>query len=277
MKLSLNNYNNLSQRIFTALIGALALIAACSFSEWTYFIVFFLICTFSILEFYTLAGLDGMLPLKFFGTLNALLIYSLSFFIENQLLDRRFYFIIFPMLVLIFLIKLYRNEKKPFTNIAYTFLGIFYIGMPFALLNFIVFSKGSYNYQIIVGLLLLLWATDTGGYFAGVKFGRTKLFKRISPKKTWEGMIGSFILAMAAAFFLCLYFDILPVFDWFIIAFFIVIAGTYGDLVESLFKRSLEIKDSGNVLPGHGGFLDRFDGLLLSMPFIVFLLKVVLI
>jgi phosphatidate cytidylyltransferase len=89
-------------------------------------------------------------------------------------------------------------------------------------------------------------------------------------------MVGSFILAMSVATFLGLYFNVLPLLDWYIITVFIVIAGTYGDLVESLFKRSIEIKDSGNSLPGHGGFLDRFDGLLLSMPFIVFLLKVVL-
>ncbi len=276
MRLNLDKYNNLTQRIITALVGAIAMISASYYSEWTYFAVFLLICTLTLLEFYTLAGLDGMLPLKFFGTMNGLLIFILSFLIESGHLDKKFYFVIFPMLTFIFLIKLYKIEKKPFTNIAYTFLGILYIGVPFSLMNFIVFSKGSYNNQFIIGVLLLLWATDTGGYFAGVKFGKTKLFERVSPKKSWEGMLGSFILAMIVATFLGMYFRNISWFDWYLIGFIIIIAGTYGDLVESLFKRSIEIKDSGTVLPGHGGFLDRFDGLLLSMPFIIFLFKVII-
>ncbi len=276
MRLPLDKYNNLTQRVITALIGAIVLVFACYYSEWTYFIVFFLICCLTILEFYTLAGLDGKLPLKFLGTINALLIFTLSFLIENKILGDQFYFVIFPMLALIFLIKLYKIEKKPFTNIAFTFLGILYIGLPFSLLNFIVFSDGNYNYQFVIGLLLLLWATDTGGYFSGTKFGKTKLFERVSPKKSWEGMIGSFVLVAIVSTFLGLYFKYLSVFDWYLIGLIIVIAATYGDLVESLFKRSIEIKDSGSVLPGHGGFLDRFDGMLLSMPFIIFLLKVIL-
>jgi phosphatidate cytidylyltransferase len=276
MRLDLDRYNNLTQRIITALIGAIVLISASYLSEWTYFAVFFLICCLTLLEFYTLAGLDGMLPLKFFGTMNGLLIFSLSFLIESGILAKKFYFVIFPMLAFIFLIKLYKIEKKPFTNIAFTFLGILYIGLPFSLINFIVFSNGTYNNQFIIGLLLLLWASDTGGYFAGVKFGKTQLFKRVSPKKTWEGMLGSFILAMVVAVLLGLYFRNMPALDWFLIGFIIIISATYGDLVESLFKRSIEIKDSSTVLPGHGGFLDRFDGLLLSMPFIIFLFKVIL-
>jgi phosphatidate cytidylyltransferase len=272
----LDRYNNLTQRIITALIGAIAMISASYYSEWTYFAVFFIICCLTLLEFYTLAGLDGMLPLKFFGTMNGLLIFLLSFLIESGHLDKKFYFVIFPMLTFIFLIKLYKIEKKPFTNIAFTFLGILYIGLPFSLLNFIVFTNGSYNNQFIIGLLLLLWAVDTGGYFAGVKFGRTKLFERVSPKKSWEGMLGSFVLAMIVATFLGIYFRNFSWIDWYLIGIIIIIAGTYGDLVESLFKRSIEIKDSGTVLPGHGGFLDRFDGLLLSIPFIIFLFKVIL-
>lgn len=277
MKLSLNNFNNLTQRIITALIGAVILVAACIHSPWSYFAVFFLICCLTMIEFYKLAGLDGTLPLKFIGTFNALLIFTLSFFIEYDLISSRFYFAIFPMLALIFLIKLYKIEKKPFTNIAFTFLGILYIGLPFSLINFIAFSRGEYNYQIIIGLLLLLWASDTGGYFAGVKFGKTKLFERVSPKKSWEGMVGGFILTIIVATALSLYFNGIDAYEWYFFAVIIVIAGTYGDLVESLFKRSIEIKDSGRALPGHGGFLDRFDGLLLSIPFIVFLIKVLLV
>jgi len=111
MRLPLDKYNNLTQRIITALIGALVLVLASYFSEWSYFVVFFLICCLTILEFYTLAGLDGMLPLKFFGTINALLIFTLSFLIESEILGNKYYFVIFPMLALIFLIKLYKMNR----------------------------------------------------------------------------------------------------------------------------------------------------------------------
>ena len=274
MRLTLNRYNNLTQRLITGLIGAGLVIYASYFSEWTYLLVFLAICCFSIIEFYRLTGLEGMLPLKYIGTMNALLIFFLSFLIEKGILNSKFYFMIFPSIALIFLIKLYKKEKKPFTNIAYTLLGIIYVGLPFALLNISVYADGTYNYQIIIGILLLLWASDTGGYIVGVLFGRTKLFERVSPKKSWEGMIGSFILAMIIATLLGNYFSVMTVFQWYVVAVIMVVAGTYGDLVESLFKRSIEIKDSGTSLPGHGGFLDRFDGLLISIPFIVFLLKV---
>jgi len=274
MRLTLNRYNNLTQRLVTGLIGAGLVIYASYFSEWTYFAVFLVICCLSILEFYRLTGLDGMLPLKYIGTLNAIVIFLLSFLVEKGILNPTFYFMIFPAIALIFLIKLYKKEKKPFTNIAYTLLGIIYVGLPFALLNISVYADGGYNYQIIIGILLLLWASDTGGYIAGVLFGRTKLFERVSPKKSWEGMIGSFILAMVIATFIGKYFDVMTWYQWYLVAVIMVVAGTYGDLIESLFKRSIEIKDSGTSLPGHGGFLDRFDGLLISVPFIVFLLKV---
>jgi phosphatidate cytidylyltransferase len=250
------------------------MIYASYFSEWTYFLVFLAICCFSIFEFYKLTGLGGMLPLKYMGTFNALLIFVLSFLVEKGILSPKYYYIIFPSIALIFLVKLYKKEKKPFTNIAYTLLGIIYVGLPFALLNLSVYASGTYNYEIIIGILLLLWASDTGGYIAGVLFGRHKLFERVSPKKSWEGMVGSFILAMIIATLLCKYFEAMTWFQWYIVGVIMVIAGTYGDLVESLFKRSIEIKDSGNTLPGHGGFLDRFDGLLISIPFIIFLLKI---
>lgn len=274
MRLTLNRYNNLTQRLVTGFIGAGLVIYASYFSEWTYFFVFLMISCLSILEFYRLTGLDGMLPLKYIGTLNAILIFMLSFFVEKGICNTNLYFIIFPSIALIFLVKLYKKEKKPFTNIAYTLLGIIYVGLPFALLNISVYADGGYNYQIIIGILLLLWASDTGGYIAGVLFGRTKLFERVSPKKSWEGMVGSFILAMVIATFIVKYFDVMSWYQWYLVAIIMVVAGTYGDLVESLFKRSIEIKDSGSSLPGHGGFLDRFDGLLISIPFIVFLLKI---
>jgi phosphatidate cytidylyltransferase len=185
------------------------------------------------------------------------------------------YFVIAPLASITFFIKLYAKEEKPFTNIAFTFLGILYVAIPYSLIHVSVFHNGVYDYEIIIGMLLLLWASDTGAYFAGTKFGKTKLFERVSPKKSWEGSIGGTITAFLMAFAVSYYFDALKQWEWLTVAAIMVIIGTYGDLVESLFKRSIEIKDSGQSIPGHGGFLDRFDGLLLASPFIVAFLRII--
>ena len=275
-RININNYSNLAQRIITAVIGAAIIIAGSVISPWLYFIIFGLILGFSQMEFYRLSGLDGMLPLKSFGTFLGIIIFTLSFLVGIGHLDHKFYFIIFPLASLVFFIKIYRkSDKKPFTGVAFTFLGIFYVAVPFALLNVAAFSvDDGFHYEVIVGSLFILWASDTGAYFAGTKFGRTKLFERVSPKKSWEGFLGGAALAYLVAYILSNYFNSILEWQWLCIATIIIIAGTYGDLVESLFKRSIEIKDSGKLLPGHGGFMDRFDGLLLSAPFIAAFLKI---
>ncbi len=275
MSSPLSKYNNLTQRIITGLAGSAGVITAVCLSEWTYFAVFFILALFALLEFYKLVGLDGMLPLKTFGTICGLLIFSLSFLIEDKLISYRYYFLIFPMISCVFLIKLYKKfERKPFTNIAITILGIFYVAVPISLLNIAAFENGSYNFEIIFGCLFILWASDTGAYFAGTFFGKRKLFERISPKKSWEGFFGGAVLALAFTYGIAYYFHTLAFWQWAVVGVIIIIGGTLGDLVESLLKRSIEIKDSGDSLPGHGGFLDRFDGLLISAPFIVAFLEI---
>jgi len=270
-----SRYNNLTQRIITGLSGAAVIITAICLNEWTYFIVFLLIVLLALLEFYKLAGLDGMVPQKYFGTFSGVLIFVLSFLIESSKLPYQYYYLIFPIVSFVYMIKLYKKfERKPFTNIAYTFLGIFYVAIPFSLLNIAVFDKGAYHYEIILGCLLILWASDTGAYFAGTFFGKRKLFERISPKKSWEGFFGGALLALLFAVGIARYLDYLSLVQWLVIGVIIIVGGTFGDLIESLLKRSIEIKDSGTTLPGHGGFLDRFDGLLISAPFIVAYLEI---
>lgn len=275
-RFNINNYSNLGQRVITALIGASVIIAGSVYSPWIYFVIFGLILGFSQMEFYKLSGLDGMLPLKSFGTFLGLVIFSLSFFIETGHMEDKYYFLIFPLASLVFFIKLYRkSDKKPFTGVAYTFLGIFYVAVPFAMLNVAAFAVDeNFHYEIIIGSLFILWASDTGAYFAGTKFGKTKLFERVSPKKSWEGFLGGAASAYLIGYVLSRYFNSIEQWQWLCIATIIIIAGTYGDLIESLFKRSIAIKDSGKILPGHGGFMDRFDGLLLSAPFIAAFLKI---
>jgi phosphatidate cytidylyltransferase len=266
----LSRYSNLRQRIIAGAIGAAGIVFAIWFSSWTYFLVFSVICAFTLLEFYKLVGLDGHFPLKFWGTFTGLMLYTITFFIQKGLLPVEYYFLLFPMGSLAFFIKLYkRDDKKPFTNIAFTFLGIIYVAVPFSLLHGVVFILGDYSYQIILGLMLIIWASDTGAYFAGTRFGKTKLFERVSPKKSWEGFIGGAATAFLMSMIISIFYDDLHSWEWFILAGIAIVTATYGDLVESLFKRSIAIKDSGTTIPGHGGFLDRFDGLLLSVPFIL--------
>ncbi|QSE98430.1 phosphatidate cytidylyltransferase [Fulvivirga lutea] len=271
----LSKYSNLTQRIIAAIIGVLLLGFGTYYSQWMYFTLFLAICIITQLEFYKLVGLDGMLPLKTYGTFMGGTIFTLSFLIEGGYLGPNFYLLIFPIGALNYLIYLYRKkELKPFRGIAFTFLGVFYISVPFSLLNVIAFSQTIYAYELILGSMFILWANDTGAYFTGVRYGKRKLFERVSPKKSWEGFTGGLILAVGMAYTISHFTAVLDTWQWISIGFIITICGTYGDLVESLFKRSIEIKDSGRLIPGHGGFLDRFDGLLLSAPFISAFLKI---
>ncbi|MCB0380058.1 MAG: CDP-archaeol synthase, partial [Flavobacteriales bacterium] len=158
-------------------------------------------------------------------------------------------------------------------NVAYTIMPIFYVVLPFILLYHLGYYNNhqftnEFSYPIIWGYFFILWSNDTGAYLSGRFFGKHKLFERISPKKTWEGSIGGAVLSVVVAYVCSMYFEQLSVTDWIVVALITVVFGSLGDLVESMLKRSLNIKDSGNILPGHGGILDRFDGLFISIPFV---------
>ncbi|MFY0687899.1 MAG: phosphatidate cytidylyltransferase [Cyclobacteriaceae bacterium] len=273
----MSRFSELYRRIISALIGAAVIISALIYGEWGYFVVFFTIALLAQWEFYRLVRMQSYIPVRYFGVAIGGILFVLSFLIERGTLPSNYYFLLFPLASLIFLIKLYKKkDENPFVNIAFFYLGICYVALPFTLINVIVFShNGNYSYQILFGLMLIIWASDTGAYFAGTAFGKTKLFERISPKKSWEGSVGGAATSVAFAIVLSRFYTDLNMLEWLIVAGIVVVAGTYGDLVESLFKRSMSIKDSGNVIPGHGGFLDRFDSLILAVPFVVVFLKLI--
>lgn len=255
-------------------MGAVIIISAMVYNEWTYFAIFLGIACLTIWEFYRLVRFQSYVPIRFLGVFIAALLFTFTFLIEYGVLASTYYMALFPLASFVFLIKLYKkNDVHPFINIALFYLGILYVAVPFALINILTFHGDSYSYEILLGLLILTWANDIGAYFTGILFGKTKLFERISPKKSWEGSVGGAIFAAVSAFVVSNYFEGLNRFEWIIISVIVVIAGTYGDLVESHFKRSMQIKDSGSSIPGHGGFLDRFDSLLLAVPFVVVFLK----
>jgi phosphatidate cytidylyltransferase len=274
MKQRLQSMTNLQQRVIAAVVAVPFLIFCIVYSDWTFYGLVALIAILTQLEFYKLLGLSGNEPLTYYGTLCGFILVTVSFLVEKGLVPESNYYVLSPLMAIIFFIKLYKSkDDKPFRNIAYTFLGVIYVALPFALLIILAFLSYKYSWQRPLGCLFLLWASDTGAYFAGTKFGKTKLFERVSPKKSWEGSVGGFIASMIVALIMSQYFHDLYPWQWFGCGAIIVVAGTYGDLVESLFKRSIKIKDSASTIPGHGGFLDRFDGLLLSIPFIITFLK----
>ena len=173
----------------------------------------------------------------------------------------------FPIIFLCFVYELFTASKQPFSNVAFIILGMVYIGTPFALLNFIAFDGELFRANTVFGLLLLTWINDTAAYLIGSKVGKNKLFPRISPKKTWEGSIGGGVFTLILAGFLGYIFTAQTIIEWLVLGGIVVIFGSTGDLIESMLKRSFEVKDSGTLLPGHGGLLDRFDAFIFVIPF----------
>lgn len=181
------------------------------------------------------------------------------------------YISILPVMMFgLFILELYTKSKKPIINIALNLSAFVYIGIPFSMLNFIVYKSGVYNPGTLLGILILVWVYDSAAYIIGSQFGSRPLFKRISPNKTWEGSIGGLLVLTALGFSLGYIFKGLSSMEWAVISWLIAYFSANGDLVESLMKRSLGIKDTGNILPGHGGFLDRFDAFIFVIPFIAF-------
>lgn len=172
-----------------------------------------------------------------------------------------------PFVFTIFIYELYSHSKEPFANIAFMVLGLFYIGIPFALINFIAYDGTQFMNRVVFGLLVLTWVNDTGAYLVGSMIGKTPLFPRISPNKTWEGTTGGLITTLIFGYLLSLVFTEIPTAQWMGLAVIVGIFGGLGDLVESMLKRSVNVKDSGNLLPGHGGLLDRFDAFIFVLPF----------
>ncbi len=173
--------------------------------------------------------------------------------------------------------ELYLKVKDPISNWAYTMMAQLYIALPFSLLNVLAFQFTNCDlpWLLPLSVFIFLWVNDSGAYCCGSLLGRHKLFPRVSPGKSWEGSIGGAVFVLAAAWFISFYTQShgivtnLTVLQWMGMGLVVVVFGTWGDLIESLFKRTLGIKDSGNVLPGHGGMLDRFDSSLLAIPAVV--------
>lgn len=258
-------------RTITGLIFITIVIGSICWSVYSFMLIFLIISILGMYEFYKLSSQENIKPQILHGLiLGAYLFISISLF-AHKIIDFKFVLLSIPLSAFIFIAELYRKTEHPFTNIAYTLLGVFYIALPLALLNFFYSPfqiSGEFNTHILLGFFIITWFTDTFAYLIGSVIGKHRLFERISPKKSWEGFVAAMVSGLLAAFIISLIFKDLLFYQWVIISLIIVIIGTFGDLSESLFKRSINIKDSGTILPGHGGILDRFDSVFFSAPFV---------
>ncbi len=263
--------NNFVSRSITGILFVAFIVGSIILNKYIFSSLFFIITILGLLEFYKLAEKDNIKPQKLTGIIISCVLYISNLLLSENLIENKIFLINIPLLFLIFVAELYRKEKNPFTNIAYTLLGIIYVALPLSLLNYFFnpkFIAGDTHINIILGFFLLVWINDTAAYIFGSKFGKHKLFERISPKKTWEGFISGIIISFILTYIISLYFLEFCLIQWLIIDFIIIVAGIFGDLTESLFKRERNCKDSGKILPGHGGILDRFDSVLLATPFV---------
>jgi phosphatidate cytidylyltransferase len=258
----------MKRRAITGIFFVAAMLASVLFGGYTFTLFLLFLSLFCLDEFYRLVSTEEIKPHRIPGILlGTVLFYFTSFyFLEGQ--SWTYILSSAPLTILIFLAELYRKSRSPFHNIAYTILGIVFVVIPFIFFHALAFVEGDYNFHFPLGFLLLLWAYDTGAYLFGIKFGKVRLFERHSPKKSWEGLLGGAGISLLVSLILSHYYTELSAVHWAVMAVIICVFGTYGDLVESMLKRSVDKKDSGSLLPGHGGLLDRFDGLFLSAPLV---------
>ncbi len=263
--------SNLAKRTITGIVLVVLVIAAIITDQHLFALLFLLFTMVGLWEFYTLVEKAGILPNKTAGMVAGIVLFSTNAMVAMNMMNLEWLLINFVCIFLIFLLELYRNNPNPFTNIAFTFFGLVYVAVPFSVLNYFpnpAFIPGVYHSSLLLGFFFLVWINETGAFLIGTAIGRHRLFERVSPNKTWEGAIGGGVLTLASAFVISLYYTHINLRDWLIIALMVFVFSTYGDLFASMFKRSVNIKDYGSILPGHGGIIDRFDGVIMAAPFV---------
>lgn len=261
-------------RAITGFFFIIVLVASVLLGPYVFIPFFTLIGLLAVREFYGLVRSEHIRPLGLAGLLASVMLLAIFALYFLDYIPLKATLIIILPVISVFLSALFRRTANPIQDISYTLMGILYAAVPFAFFMALGFFEGIYNPYIPLGFLILLWSNDTGAYLSGRSFGKSKLFERISPNKTWEGFVGGVLLAVLVALNLEQYFGALTRLEWVAVAVIIGVFGTLGDLVESMLKRSLGVKDSGSILPGHGGFLDRFDGLLIAAPLVYLFLMV---
>lgn len=271
---------NIFTRAISGGIYVILTIGSILISKYTFFVFFALVLSYTLYEFYRLCKKGGTQPQIGLGILISVYLFVAFFLYDMKLMGEIIFLGIIPMLMISPIIELFRNNQSPVQNIAYTLLGIAYIAFPFSVLNFIIspyeLNPEIYVPEALIGLFIIIWANDSGAYLVGSWLGKHKMLEKISPKKTWEGAIGGTLFAMIIAVIVFHFIGFLSPVHAIFISLFTVIAGTLGDLTESMIKRNFNVKDSGSIMPGHGGLLDRFDSMLFAAPIYFIYISLVL-
>jgi phosphatidate cytidylyltransferase len=286
----MNKLSTFQQRTITGTIFVIVMLSAMFYSKLSFQILFGLVAVGSLYEFFrvmlesdgTLLGWVRWLLAICFGWIPYLMtLLQTNEFMDYQIVLWSALCLSVPAVFAFLILELFLKSEKPFQNISVILFSAFYIGMPFSVLNYLIvantpFQNFHYHPSIALGLILLTWTNDTFAYLVGSRIGKTPLFPRHSPKKTWEGTIGGIIFCMLTALIFPWidgfnFFEkrslVLHSIDWMILGAIVSTFGTLGDLVESMLKRSVGVKDSGSLMPGHGGLLDRFDAYIFVIPF----------
>ncbi|MEG2331728.1 phosphatidate cytidylyltransferase [Bacteroides sp.] len=273
--------NNFIQRTITGALFVAILVGCILYDPLSFGALFVLISALTVREFgHLLNETQGVGINKTITMLGGayLFLSFMGFCIDAA--DSKIFIPYLVLLLYLMISELYLKKEHPILNWAYSMMSQLYIALPFALLNVLAFQNDpnthsvSYNPILPLSIFIFIWLNDSGAYCVGSLFGKHRLFERISPKKSWEGSIGGGVLAIAASFGMAHFFPFMSMVEWAGLALVVIVFGTWGDLTESLLKRQLKIKDSGNILPGHGGLLDRFDSALMAIPAAVIYLYV---
>ena len=266
---------NLIIRTLTGIVFVLVMVGGIVYDFKTLGVLFTLITALSVHEFCTLVSeYDNVDVNAMICTVSGAYLFLAFFGYCSGLTPTAAVFIPYLISIVYLLIsELYLQRENPLGNWAYTMLSQMYVALPFSLIPALAFMTDPahpmdvhYRWIFPLAVFVFLWTSDTGAYCFGSLLGKHRLFERISPKKSWEGSIGGAFLSLVAACVVAHFDQSLTLLQWLGFALVVVIFGTWGDLVESLMKRQLGIKDSGSFLPGHGGLLDRFDSSLLAIP-----------
>ena len=271
------NKANLKRRVLTGMLGG-SLLLLSALHELSYLAVFVLIIFLSSKEYFKILINNGFRPNYNLGVFLSVIIFVTTYFYASKESLIGVHFVLVPILPLVCLSALYSsNNNETLSNVSVTFFGILYISLPISLLNFIVFNEYSYNSIYLMATLLFLWNSESAAYFGGSLFGRKKLFESVSPMKTWEGVISGLLANVILAYLIhqFIWTSFQTFTFWVLFSMVVLVSGIFGDLFESLLKRNFNLKDSGNKLPGHGGFLDRFDSFFFVIPYVYFYLKII--
>lgn len=258
---------NLITRTLSGFLFVAVIISSVLFNQYAFASIFAIIAGWAVYEFQTMTSQPDIQISKWMSAIGGVLLFSCSFVSASALTTFPVYSIYGLFVVLNLISELYKQKGNPIHNWTYFIFGQIFVALPFSLLNYILFIDG-WQPIVLLSVFVTIWVNDTGAYLFGISLGKHRLFERISPKKSWEGFIGGALAALGSGYVFSLFIPQLSLVEWFIFSEIVVIFGTFGDLIESLMKRTVNIKDSGNVLPGHGGLLDRFDSLILAAPVI---------